>query len=59
MPVMRLLNVNVVQSFCAVYLSVLIFAGALSVFFKAKNTGTLIATATYAALLVIFVGTPS
>lgn len=59
MLVMRLPNVNVVKSLCTVSLSVLIFAGALSVFFKAKNTDTLIATATYAAVLVVFVGTSS
>ncbi|RGP80512.1 hypothetical protein FLONG3_1346 [Fusarium longipes] len=56
MMVMRLPEVTVVKSLVTVSISVLVFAGALSVFFKASNTDTLVATATYAAVLVVFVG---
>ena len=56
MMVMRLPEVTVVKSLVTVSISVLAFAGALSVFFKASNTDTMVATATYAAVLVVFVG---
>ncbi|KAH7188112.1 uncharacterized protein B0J16DRAFT_412611 [Fusarium flagelliforme] len=56
MMIMRLPEVSVVKSLVTASISVLLFAGALSVFFKAGNTDTLVATATYAAVLVVFVG---
>ncbi|KAL8392164.1 hypothetical protein RB595_002375 [Gaeumannomyces hyphopodioides] len=56
MMVMRLPEVTVVKSLVTVSISVLAFAGALSLFFKASNTDTMVATATYAAVLVVFVG---
>lgn len=56
MLVMRLPEVTVAKSLVTVSASVLLFAGALSVLFKASNTETLVATATYAAVLVVFVG---
>jgi hypothetical protein len=56
MMVMRLPEVTVVKSLVTVGISVLAFAGALSVFFKASNTDTMVATATYAAVLVVFIG---
>jgi hypothetical protein len=57
MLIMRLPNVSLAKSLITSSASVLLFSGALSVFFKASNTDTLIATATYAAVLVVFVGT--
>lgn len=54
--VMRLPGVTVVKSLVTVSISVLAFAGALSIFFKASNTDTMVATATYAAVLVVFIG---
>ncbi len=59
MLIMRLPEVNVTKSLITVSICVLLFAGFLSVFFKASNTDTLISTATYAAVLVVFVGTSS
>jgi hypothetical protein len=56
MFIMRFPEVEVVKSLVTVSIAVLLFAGALSVFFKASNTDTMIATATYAAVLVVFVG---
>ncbi|CAJ0547468.1 Ff.00g042220.m01.CDS01 [Fusarium sp. VM40] len=56
MMIMRLPEVTVVKSLVTVSISVLAFAGALSVFFKASNTDTMVATATYAAVLVVFIG---
>ncbi|KAK0642147.1 hypothetical protein B0T16DRAFT_431649 [Cercophora newfieldiana] len=53
MMIMRLPEVTLVKSLS---ISVLLFAGALSVFFKASNTDTMAATATYAAVLVVFMG---
>jgi len=56
MLIMRLPEVTVVKSLVTVSISVLAFAGAVSVFFKATNTDTMVFTATYAAVLVVFVG---
>lgn len=56
MMIMRLPEVTIVKSLVTASISVLVFAGALSVFFKASNTDTMVATATYAAVLVVFVG---
>ncbi|KAJ3544312.1 hypothetical protein NM208_g3119 [Fusarium decemcellulare] len=59
MLIMSLPEVDRIRSLCTVSVSVLLFSGFLSMFFKASNTETLIATATYAAVLVVFVGTSS
>ncbi|KAJ4003995.1 hypothetical protein NW752_010921 [Fusarium irregulare] len=56
MMIMRLPQVTIVKSLVTASISVLLFAGALSIFFKASNTDTMVATATYAAVLVVFVG---
>ena len=56
MMIMRLPYVTVTKSLVTASISVLLFAGALSVFFKASNTDTMVATATYTAVLVVFVG---
>jgi VIT1/CCC1 family predicted Fe2+/Mn2+ transporter len=56
MMIMRLPRVTVLKSLVTASISVVVFAGALSVFFKASNTDTMVATATYAAVLVVFVG---
>ncbi|KAH6849907.1 hypothetical protein B0I37DRAFT_403837 [Chaetomium sp. MPI-CAGE-AT-0009] len=56
MLIMRLPEITVVKSLVTVSAAVLLFAAALSVFFRASNTDTIIATATYAAVLVVFVG---
>jgi VIT1/CCC1 family predicted Fe2+/Mn2+ transporter len=59
MLIMSLPHVNVTKSLVTTSISVLLFAAALSSGFRASNTDTLVATATYAAVLVIFVGTSS
>ncbi|MBE7180401.1 MAG: hypothetical protein INR71_04175 [Terriglobus roseus] len=59
MLIMRLPNVTLAKSLVATSIAVLSFAGVLSVGFRATNTETIIATATYAAVLVVFVGTSS
>lgn len=56
MMIMRLPKVTIVKSLVTASISVLLFAGALFVFLKASNTDTVVATATYAAALVVFVG---
>lgn len=56
MLVMRLPEVTIPKSLSTVSVSVLLFSCALSIFFRANNVETLIATATYAAVLVVFVG---
>jgi hypothetical protein len=58
MVVMRL-NETLLKSLVTVSVAVVLFAGVLSLVFKASNTDTLVATATYAAVLVVFVGTSS
>lgn len=59
MLVMRLPEVTLAKSLITVSVSVLLFAVALSILFRASNTDTMAATATYAAVLVVFVGTSS
>jgi hypothetical protein len=59
MLIMRLPAVNLAKSLITVSVAVLLFAGALSIGFKASNSDTMVATATYAAVLVVFVGTSS
>ncbi|CEI41519.1 unnamed protein product [Fusarium venenatum] len=54
MLVMRLPEVTVVKSLVTVSISVFAIAGALSIFSKASYTETMVAT--YAAVLVVFVG---
>jgi hypothetical protein len=51
------LNKSVPKSLITTSVAVLIFAVALAFGVKASNTETLAATATYAAVLVVFVGT--
>lgn len=59
MLIMRLPNITPTKSLVTVSLSVLIFAVLLSIGLRASNTDTMVATATYAAVLVVFVGTTS
>ncbi|ETS86428.1 hypothetical protein PFICI_00256 [Pestalotiopsis fici W106-1] len=59
MLVMRLPEVSLAKSLITVSVAVLLFAIALSILFRASNTDTMAATATYAAVLVVFVGTSS
>ncbi|KAK7992643.1 hypothetical protein PG988_001437 [Apiospora saccharicola] len=47
------------KSLVTVSVAVLLFAAALSVGLRASNTETMVSTATYAAVLVVFVGTTS
>lgn len=54
--IMRLPDVTVEKNLVTGSIPVLAFAGALSVFFKATSTETIVATAAYAAVLVVFVG---
>ncbi|TFA99954.1 hypothetical protein CCMA1212_008235 [Trichoderma ghanense] len=59
MLIMRLPRVTLAKSLVTVSVAVLLFAAFLSVFMRAGNTETMISTATYAAVLVVFVGTTS
>lgn len=59
MLVMRLPVVILSKSIITTSVSVILFAAALSVMLRASNTETIAATATYAAVLVVFVGTSS
>lgn len=59
MLVVRLPRVTLAKSLITVWIAVLLFAIALSILFRASNTETMAATATYAAVLVVFVGTSS
>ncbi|KAK4969792.1 hypothetical protein LTR66_011678 [Elasticomyces elasticus] len=59
MLVMRLPRVGLAKSLITATIAVVLFSGALSIGLKASNTETLVATATYAAVLVVFVGTSS
>ncbi|KAK4986806.1 hypothetical protein LTR66_007768 [Elasticomyces elasticus] len=59
MLVMRLPRVGLAKSLITASIAVVLFSGALSIGLKASNTETLVATATYAAVLVVFVGTSS
>ncbi|PTB63372.1 hypothetical protein BBK36DRAFT_1126908 [Trichoderma citrinoviride] len=59
MLIMRLPRVTLAKSLVTVSVAVLLFSAFLSVFMRASNTETMISTATYAAVLVVFVGTTS
>lgn len=59
MLIMRLPRATLAKSLVTVSVAVLLFAAFLSVFMRASNTETMISTATYAAVLVVFVGTTS
>lgn len=59
MLVMRLPIVILSQGIITTSVSVILFAAALSVMLRASNTETIAATATYAVVLVVFVGTSS
>lgn len=53
------LDQNQTKSLITTSVAVVLFAAAMSVGFEASNENTLAATATYAAVLVVFVGTSS
>lgn len=59
MLIMRLPEVSLIKSLVTVSVAVLLFAVVLSLVMRASNTDTMVATATYAAVLVVFVGTTS
>ncbi|KAF2998092.1 hypothetical protein E8E14_003927 [Neopestalotiopsis sp. 37M] len=59
MLIMRLPGLTLAKSLITVSVAVLIFAIAMSILFRASNIDTMAATATYAAVLVVFVGTSS
>ena len=56
MLIMRL-GENLTKSLITVSVAVVLFSGATSVVFRAINVETLAATATYAAVLIVFAGT--
>lgn len=58
MLIMRL-GESLTKSLITVSVAVVLFAGLTSLMFRASNVETLAATATYAAVLVVFVGTSS
>ena len=58
MLIMRL-GESLTKSLITVSVAVVLFAGLISLMFRASNVETLAATATYAAVLVVFVGTSS
>jgi hypothetical protein len=59
MLIMSLPHTDRTKSLITVSVAVLLFASALSVVMKTSNSETLVSTATYAAVLVVFVGTSS
>ena len=59
MLIMRLPSTNQTKSLITVSVAVTLFASMMSMGIRASNSETLIATATYAAVLVVFVGTSS
>ncbi|RFU76336.1 vit family domain-containing [Trichoderma arundinaceum] len=59
MLIMRLPEVTLTKSLVTVSVAVLLFAVVLSLVLRASNTDTMVSTATYAAVLVVFVGTTS
>lgn len=59
MLIMSLPSVHRTKSLITVSLAVTLFAAMMSVGIRASNSETLVATATYAAVLVVFVGTSS
>lgn len=58
MLIMRLPDVSL-SKLITVSSALILFAAGLSIGLKANNTETMVATATYAAVLVVFVGTTS
>ena len=56
MLIMALPNMGKAKSLITVSVAVTLFAGMMSVGIRAGNADTLVATATYAAVLVVFVG---
>lgn len=59
MLVMSLPKVTLTKSLVTTSVAVLLFAVVLSFVFKPGNAETVVGTATYAAVLVVFVGTSS
>lgn len=59
MLVMSLPSPHQAKSLITVSIAVLLFASMMSVVVRVSNAETLVATATYAAVLVVFVGTSS
>ncbi|EHK19518.1 uncharacterized protein TRIVIDRAFT_193440 [Trichoderma virens Gv29-8] len=59
MLIMRLPEVTLTKSLVTVSVAVLLFALVLSSLLRANNMETMVSTATYAAVLVVFVGTTS
>ena len=59
MLIMSLPSTNKTKSLITVSLAVTLFAAMISLAMRANNTETLVATATYAAVLIVFVGTSS
>ena len=59
MLIMSLPSIHRTKSLITVSLAVTLFAAMMSVTMRATNTETLVATATYAAVLIVFVGTSS
>lgn len=56
MLIMRI-GENLTKSLVTTSIAVVLFAGITSLVLRANNTETVAATATYAAVLVVFVGT--
>lgn len=59
MLIMSLPSIDKTKSLVTVSLAVTLFAAMMSLAMRANNTETLVATATYAAVLIVFVGTSS
>lgn len=59
MLIMSLPSTHRTKSLITVSLAVTLFASVMSVGIRASNSETLVATATYAAVLIVFVGTSS
>ena len=59
MVIMSLPSLDRTKSLITVSIAVTLFASMMSVGIRASNSETLVATATYAAVLVVFVGTSS
>ena len=59
MLIMSLPSIDRTKSLITVSLAVTLFAAMMSLAMRASNTETLVATATYAAVLIVFVGTSS
>ena len=59
MLIMSLPSIDKTKSLVTVSLAVTLFATMISLAMRVGNTETLVATATYAAVLIVFVGTSS